>query len=394
MSLDTVCRSMNSDMSRRTIACGVVGGWVGGGGGGGGGWVGGGGGWGGGEGGSTGAGAGRLVRTSWARNNSAPCRRRRPIASSQASGHVSAAAAHAATGHLAAATWARRHTGRAHAPPRCRSSTRPGSWPARTCPHQWGLQGGDRGRGGWGPRMRTSRHGACRVQAGRQASSTSIRCIRCPPLAPAFSGPPPPPSQRPPTREDERGDGAVGVLEADAGAADGAGDGGHGLLLPNHAAVQHLLHLHQPLGLVRGDLRGGAGGDAGGLGGAAQPGAAAEAGRVWAAAAATLPHCATCGTPAPPAAAAGGAGGGASGSTRQHEAAPGRRRHSTLPLAHLLNGDAGPLRHNVGNVLLRHHGAAALAALHLRALRVLGAAGDGGDLGWAREEGRTGAQGL
>jgi hypothetical protein len=54
--------------------------------------------------------------------------------------------------------------------------------------------------------------------------------------------------------EDEGRDGAVGVLEADARAADRARDRGHRLLLPDHAPVEDLLHLDEALGLVGGDF--------------------------------------------------------------------------------------------------------------------------------------------
>lgn len=50
--------------------------------------------------------------------------------------------------------------------------------------------------------------------------------------------------------EDEGGDGTVGVLEADARATNGAADGHHRLFLPDHARVQRLLHLYQPLALI------------------------------------------------------------------------------------------------------------------------------------------------
>mmetsp|Transcript_26776 Transcript_26776/g.58372 ORF Transcript_26776/g.58372 Transcript_26776/m.58372 type:complete len:1072 (-) Transcript_26776:90-3305(-) len=102
------------------------------------------------------------------------------------------------------------------------------------------------------------------------------------------------------TCEDEGGNGPVGVLQADTSTANGAADGGHGLLLANHAAVQHLLHLDQALSLIRG---------------------------------------------------------------------------------HLLNGDAGPLGHNGGNVLLSHSGATALHGLSLCLALLLGTSNHGLDLG-------------
>jgi len=57
------------------------------------------------------------------------------------------------------------------------------------------------------------------------------------------------------TGEDEGGDGAVGGLEADAGAAHGARDGDDRLLLPNDPVVQFILHLDQPCALVRRHLK-------------------------------------------------------------------------------------------------------------------------------------------
>ena len=56
------------------------------------------------------------------------------------------------------------------------------------------------------------------------------------------------------TQEDERADGALGVLQARAGAAKGAADGADGLVLPHDAAVQQLLHVEQPLAFVLGHL--------------------------------------------------------------------------------------------------------------------------------------------
>ncbi len=55
--------------------------------------------------------------------------------------------------------------------------------------------------------------------------------------------------------EDERADGALGVLEAGAGAANGLGDGVDGLVLADDTLVQRVLHLQQPLGLLLGDAR-------------------------------------------------------------------------------------------------------------------------------------------
>ncbi len=49
--------------------------------------------------------------------------------------------------------------------------------------------------------------------------------------------------------EDERADGAFGVFEAGAGAADGIGDGADGGILPDDALVQPLFHVQQALRL-------------------------------------------------------------------------------------------------------------------------------------------------
>ena len=50
--------------------------------------------------------------------------------------------------------------------------------------------------------------------------------------------------------EDEAADGAVGVLEAGAAAANGGGDGGDSLFLADHAFVQFFVHAHEPFALT------------------------------------------------------------------------------------------------------------------------------------------------
>mmetsp|Transcript_3026 Transcript_3026/g.11268 ORF Transcript_3026/g.11268 Transcript_3026/m.11268 type:complete len:911 (+) Transcript_3026:148-2880(+) len=56
------------------------------------------------------------------------------------------------------------------------------------------------------------------------------------------------------SREDEGRDGAVGVLETRARAANGAGAGDDSLLLADEARVKRLLHVHELVALVRGHL--------------------------------------------------------------------------------------------------------------------------------------------
>ena len=55
--------------------------------------------------------------------------------------------------------------------------------------------------------------------------------------------------------EEEAADGALGVLEAGAGAADRLGDGDDGLLLADDAAVDVLLHVQETLDLLDGHVR-------------------------------------------------------------------------------------------------------------------------------------------
>ena len=57
--------------------------------------------------------------------------------------------------------------------------------------------------------------------------------------------------------EQERTDGALGVLDADPAAADRAGHRAHGLILADHALVQRLLQMQQPLALILGQPRDG-----------------------------------------------------------------------------------------------------------------------------------------
>jgi hypothetical protein len=51
-------------------------------------------------------------------------------------------------------------------------------------------------------------------------------------------------------QEQERADGALGILQPHAAAADGPGHGLYGLVLAHHALVELLLHVEQPLALV------------------------------------------------------------------------------------------------------------------------------------------------
>src|SRR5699024_2550556 len=54
--------------------------------------------------------------------------------------------------------------------------------------------------------------------------------------------------------EDERAAGTLGILEPGTRAPDRAGDGLDGLVLPDDALVQLLLHVEQPRGLLLGEL--------------------------------------------------------------------------------------------------------------------------------------------